>query len=84
MNHYIKLCYVIIKIDYYGTGDVVSTTMSNELNIDMTMNITDSSSNSIVNIGKDKNLLDVITGNNPNYYAWQDIHSNRSHIYELP
>ncbi|MBP3200158.1 MAG: hypothetical protein J6M39_00710 [Lachnospiraceae bacterium] len=58
--------------------------MSDELNIDMTMNITDSSGNSIVNIGKDKNLLDVITGNNPNYYAWQDIHSNRSHAHELP
>ena len=44
--------------------------MSNELNIDMTMNITDSSGNSIVNIGKDKNLWDVITGNNPNENWW--------------
>ena len=22
--------------------------------------------------------------NNPDFYAWQDIHSNRSHIHELP
>ena len=57
--------------------------MSDELNIGMTMNITDSSGNSIVNIGKDKNLLDVIIGNNHNYYAWQDIHRNRSHANEL-
>ena len=44
--------------------------MSDELNIGMTMNITDSSGNSIVNIGKDKNLWDVITGNNPNENWW--------------
>ncbi|MBP3200156.1 MAG: DUF4474 domain-containing protein, partial [Lachnospiraceae bacterium] len=55
---------------YNGTGNVVSTTMSDELNIGMTMNITDSSGNSIVNIGKDKNLWDVITGNNPNENWW--------------
>ena len=22
--------------------------------------------------------------NNPDYYAWQDIHSNRSHVFETP
>lgn len=22
--------------------------------------------------------------NNPDFYAWQDIHSNRSHAHELP
>lgn len=44
--------------------------MSDELNIGMTMDITDSSGNSVVSIGRDKNLWDVITGNNPNENWW--------------
>ncbi len=55
---------------YNGTGEAVSTTMSDNLGISITMEITDKNGNSIVNMKKEKTWIDNILGTDPNTNWW--------------